>query len=387
MKLKGIYYFSQRTKHLMVVAITILPIFSLMLVVSMTSFLPLFESMDKIVTVGYGQMRPLKSLQIALLKAVMPPNDHLIHGAEQEQNEWKRLKTEVDNAFRAAIESNAPDSRKIILKDLRKQWIDMAKKGDMLFLEAPGVLSRTAADEMERFDSSIERIVQQIRLQIDVMETTISGEYMLIEQRKWHGIIISLGAILLGMLLGVGGSVWLTRSRKKIINRSLIDSLTGIYNRRGLEQAFGRLNKCCLTNPPIGYSMLMMDIDKFKSINDRFGHDVGDLALKALAENTRTMIRSKDVFGRFGGEEFLLVLPETTSTEAYVLAERIREGIAAASIDLPGRREPLTITVSIGCATASTGSSGVEAVLKAADEAMYQAKASGRNQVVCKASV
>ena len=387
MNFKGIYYFSQRTKHLMVVAITILPIFSLMLVVSMTSFLPLFESMDKIVTVGYSQMRPLQSLQIALLKAVMPPNDHLIHGAEQEKKEWNRLKTEVNNAFRTAIESNVLDSRQIRLKELRKQWIDMAKTGDMLFLEAPGVLSRTAAEEMERFDSGIEQIVHQIRLQIDVMETNISGEYMLIEQRKWHGIIISLGAILLGMLLGVGGSVWLTRSRKKIINLSLIDSLTGIYNRRGLEQAFDRLNRHCLADPPIGFSMLMMDIDKFKSINDRFGHDAGDMALKALAENTRTMIRSKDVFGRFGGEEFLLVLPETTSTEAHVLAERIREGIAAALIDLPGLSEPLTITVSIGCATVSTGSRDVEAVLKAADKAMYQAKANGRNQVVCKASV
>ncbi|WP_419659172.1 GGDEF domain-containing protein [Desulfosarcina variabilis] len=179
----------------------------------------------------------------------------------------------------------------------------MARTGDMLFLEAPGILNRTAADEMERFDGGIKQIVHQIRLQINVMESNISGEYMLIEQRKWHGIIISMGSILLGMLLGMGGSVWLTRSRKKIINLSLIDSLTGIYNRRGLEQAFGRLNKYCLMNPPIGFSMLMMGIDKFKSINDRFGHDVGDMALKAFAENTRTMIRSKDVFDRFGGEK------------------------------------------------------------------------------------
>lgn len=204
LNLKGIHYFSQRKKHLMVVAITILPILSLMLIVSMTSFLPLFESMDKIVTVGYGQMRPLQYLQIALLKAVMPPNDHQIHGAEQEKNVWNRLKTEVNNAFRTAIESTGLDSRKNMLENLQKQWVDLAKTGDMLFLETPGVLSRTAADEMERFDSGVEQIVHQIRLQIDVMETNISGEYMLIEQRKWHGIIISLGAILLGMLLGVG---------------------------------------------------------------------------------------------------------------------------------------------------------------------------------------
>ena len=379
------YYFSQRTKHLIVVAITLMPVLSFMLIASMTSFRPLFKSMERIVYVGYGHLRPLHYLQTALLRAAMPPHDYLSHRNGSEKIEWKRFKTVVEDAFDDAIGSSDSESNRQALNHLRDRWSDIRVQGDMLFPGQSGIAGQGQADMMDKFDASIAQLSDQIRLQIQAMDDSISSEYFLIEKRKQHGIIIFFSAVSLGLILGVCGSILLTRSRKKIVKLSQIDDLTGIYNRRGLEKAFKRLHNYRLANPPVGFSILLMDLDKFKSINDRFGHDVGDLALKALADQTRKMIRSKDVFGRFGGEEFLVLLPETTSEEARILAERIRKGIASAAIELPGQGEAISVTVSIGCAT-SDGSSDVDPVLKAADKAMYQAKANGRNRVVCNGS-
>jgi diguanylate cyclase (GGDEF)-like protein len=127
-------------------------------------------------------------------------------------------------------------------------------------------------------------------------------------------------------------------------------------------------------------SLLLLDIDKFKSINDRFGHDAGDLVLKAVAHICQTTKRQSDVAARTGGEEFALLLPETDEATAVVAAERLRKAIQIHTRALPG--ENLKVTVSIGVAGAALGMPVFEAMLKRADEALYEAKRSGRNRVV-----
>ncbi len=168
-----------------------------------------------------------------------------------------------------------------------------------------------------------------------------------------------------------------------LLRESRIDALTGVLNRRALEeQGKAALNLCQRHGQP--FSVMMVDIDRFKAINDQYGHAAGDQVLVAVAEHCRSLIRESDRFGRWGGEEFLALLPETPLADAVALGERMRHAVAAA--EFPVGELVLSTTISIGVdgavVPASTDTSVAWASLvKAADEAMYRAKAAGRNRV------
>jgi diguanylate cyclase (GGDEF)-like protein len=124
--------------------------------------------------------------------------------------------------------------------------------------------------------------------------------------------------------------------------------------------------------------MLMIDIDHFKLVNDRYGHAAGDDAIASIAATCRESKRAADIVGRLGGEEFAILLPETDQVQARVLAERIREKVAGHSLSTQGVE--FSMTISVGIAAASADMSGADALLRAADRALYQAKADGRNR-------
>ena len=158
------------------------------------------------------------------------------------------------------------------------------------------------------------------------------------------------------------------------------DALTSLYNRRHFKSlAHAEWARFQRYGRPL--SLLMLDIDKFKSINDAFGHDVGDLALKAVANVCKSNKRQTDILGRIGGEEFAMLLPETDETAAENAAERLRKSIQDCTRVLPDK--DIQVTVSIGIASATLGMAAFAAMLKRADEALYEAKRSGRNRVVC----
>lgn len=161
------------------------------------------------------------------------------------------------------------------------------------------------------------------------------------------------------------------------------DPLTGALNRRGFEDRTGRLASL---SAQLGQSvtLLMLDIDLFKQVNDRHGHHVGDLVLKALAQLVQRAKRETDVFARLGGEEFCLVLPGTDVPGARVFADRLRRSFETLEIDTG--RSFLSCTMSVGVAYASAsalarGEIDVVDLLHQADEALYDAKRSGRNRV------
>lgn len=158
------------------------------------------------------------------------------------------------------------------------------------------------------------------------------------------------------------------------------DPLTGVNNRRKfLETSERELARCERYNHPL--CLLMLDADHFKSVNDNHGHDVGDKVLKLLSDICMRELRDVDVFGRFGGEEFVAALPETNMETALEVAERLRESLAAAEIPVTGGA-PLKFTVSIGAAERTKNDKSVHDLLNRADGALYQAKESGRNKVV-----
>lgn len=169
------------------------------------------------------------------------------------------------------------------------------------------------------------------------------------------------------------------RLEAELTRQARTDYLTGISSRGYfLEQAEQELASALRYGNPL--TMLMMDIDFFKQVNDIHGHRAGDAVLKKLADVCRETLREADIIGRLGGEEFAILLPQTDKGSAVEAAERLKEALGTAQVPLDGGK-PLSFTVSIGAAALTGGDDSVDALLNRADQALYRAKESGRNRV------
>jgi two-component system cell cycle response regulator len=177
----------------------------------------------------------------------------------------------------------------------------------------------------------------------------------------------------------------LRRNVQLSLEMAITDQLTGLHNRRYMTSHLDNLMKAARRNgKPLAF--LIMDIDYFKSVNDNFGHDVGDEVLCAFAKRLGANTRGIDLACRYGGEEFVVVMPETDPELAYSVAERLRKSIEVTPIDIsraPGR---ISITISIGIAASEGEDDTAEALLRRADQALYSAKRNGRNRVVADAA-
>jgi two-component system cell cycle response regulator len=166
---------------------------------------------------------------------------------------------------------------------------------------------------------------------------------------------------------------------------AVTDQLTGLHNRRymagQLEALMRRANQ---GGEPV--SLLVIDIDHFKKVNDSFGHDVGDEVLAEFAVRLASNVRAIDLPVRLGGEEFVVVMPDTDLEDARRIAERIRLHAAGAPFRVMGGQELLSVTISIGVACSSGSEDSPTALLKRADEAVYEAKSRGRNRVIARAA-
>jgi two-component system cell cycle response regulator len=168
--------------------------------------------------------------------------------------------------------------------------------------------------------------------------------------------------------------------QREMYERTVRDPLTGLYNRAYLLNQIGVLAERSASQG-IGLAVLMLDIDHFKQINDRYGHLAGDDVLRQVAAVIRESTRSEDLVARFGGEEFVVVLPVSVPDLAADRAERIRSNLAERTVMAEGTG--IRVTASIGLAFAPAGRSRNEmALIMTADEALYRAKADGRNRVV-----
>jgi diguanylate cyclase (GGDEF)-like protein len=181
-----------------------------------------------------------------------------------------------------------------------------------------------------------------------------------------------------GRMLTYGNVSDLVRSADEYAELAITDALTGIYNRRHFMTRFeSEWNRYLRYGRPL--SLLMLDIDLFKSVNDRYGHDVGDRVIVHVARLCEAQTRNSDLVARIGGEEFAILLPESDLEEARVVAERLRGTLAEQP--LPDGEQVIAVTISIGVAQADTAMAGLAELSKRADEALYAAKRGGRNRV------
>ncbi len=172
----------------------------------------------------------------------------------------------------------------------------------------------------------------------------------------------------------------LRNSVKASIEMAITDSLTGLYNRRYLETHLTHMIDHYVNRGKV-LSVLAVDVDFFKTINDNHGHDAGDKVLQELAQRLRDHTRSIDLCCRIGGEEFIVVLPNTDTATAEKIGERLRRAVAAKSFVI-GTPAPVPVTISAGIATLSGLDDSLDKLLKRADSAMYQAKREGRNRII-----
>ncbi len=177
----------------------------------------------------------------------------------------------------------------------------------------------------------------------------------------------------------------LRASVAQTIEMAVTDGLTGLHNRRYLDSHLATLFERA-RNRRRPLSLMITDIDRFKAINDTYGHDVGDEVLREFAGRLRKNVRGIDLACRMGGEEFVVVMPDTEGLIAEKVAERIRAQIADTPFLVGGGKGSITVTVSVGVAAMMREADSVEAMLKRADLALYEAKNGGRNRVVAAAA-
>ncbi len=196
--------------------------------------------------------------------------------------------------------------------------------------------------------------------------------------RLEHGDRIQLGTGVILKLVHLDSSD--ERFQHEMFERTVRDAMTGLYNRAYFLNQVGGLGARHETQGN-GLAILMMDVDHFKRINDRYGHIAGDCVLREIALVIRESTRSEDLVARYGGEEFVVALPVSAPDLATERAERIRSGVESRTIR--AGREEIHITISVGLAFGSHGRPRNDlALIEAADQALYQAKADGRNRVV-----
>ncbi len=188
----------------------------------------------------------------------------------------------------------------------------------------------------------------------------------------WVAVLVMFGLILMATLLLIDR---LSVGRRRMSRLAHTDELTQLPNRLATTGALERRLRLALSEDAI--AVLMIDVDHFKSINDEFGHHVGDAVLRETASRMRAALRGQDELGRWGGEEFLAVLFGAGPDEAKLISERLREAVATAPVDCDDER--VIVTVSVGCAL--WNGEQLDALVNRADAALYEAKRGGRNVV------
>ncbi len=172
------------------------------------------------------------------------------------------------------------------------------------------------------------------------------------------------------------------QQRHDLLNKLAgVDSLTGLLNRR----EFFNISESLIFKSKISfdpYALMMLDIDHFKNVNDTYGHDVGDIVLKGVTKAVDEQKRSNDIFGRIGGEEFAIFMPNTVAKDAEILANKICKSVSQLIIDGDGK--PITVTISIGITSDGNRDLTLSEIMKSSDDALYEAKNNGRNRVVAR---
>lgn len=287
--------------------------------------------------------------------------------------DWNQFADVVVNI--QATENMPPDLLRSLqrgLADKPKVVIPVEVAGNSAYRAVIQPLKDAAGRSVGRKVTLVDISPQASTLQAKTLDT-------LTRQSVWVGGMACL--TLLGFFYWLVGKVGrrLERDQQRLRELADHDDLTGLFNHRMHYQRLGEeFARSGRTGQPI--SLLLLDIDHFKQVNDRYGHLAGDLALKTISDLIASTCRAMDIACRYGGEEITVILPETAADAAMIAAERLRQIIEAQAFDFEDNKN-VHITVSIGVATSSERFASATELTGGADRAMYRAKEQGRNRV------
>lgn len=222
-------------------------------------------------------------------------------------------------------------------------------------------------------------ILAMMMLLRSVWVVSVPNSHFNLDQVGRDNLILLYVMLVIGVVTNLAAwSVYVMRMVRALRGLARQDALTGLLNRGALGRALQRewLRR---ERSGIGYAVLMVDVDHFKQVNDNFGHAAGDAVLREVARRLGVGRRPLDRLGRYGGEEFVVLLPGIDDSGAATVAERLREAVAATPVLIEG--QAVAVTVSVGVASAASGDTSAEAPVERADMAMYAAKRAGRNRV------
>ncbi len=295
------------------------------------------------------------------------------------------------------------DKHKRIIYSTEAKLIGKEDKNNQRLMNALAGNVDTKLEKKEK----VHDLAEEQLLDVDVVETYVpikiaSGEvlgcfevYVNVthyREKVRYGVFV-MTALLVLVLAGVFGFSYmlirrganqLHQAHEKLESMAKTDALTDIANRghlmvRGQEE-FERLRRYGMKNQPVvTLGCIMIDLDHFKRINDSKGHLAGDQVLRTVAKRLKDSVRPYDVIGRYGGEEFVVLLPDTNLEQSLVVAERIRNSMSGELFDVPGGQIPVTASLGVSCS--NENDKGLNDLLKRADEGLYKAKEAGRNRV------
>jgi diguanylate cyclase (GGDEF)-like protein len=285
----------------------------------------------------------------------------------------RELKVEVFNRFMQAHSGLAPElaigsTLTDLFPELPEQWL-WRRARTVFDLGIPVYTTWEERSYLFRFPLHL-----PIHFYVDLMYQNV----MFVPLRTADDTVARMGIVVYDVTESALAHQALQEARAELLVLSRVDALTRLWNRGYWEERFEEeWQRALRYGGPV--SLVMFDIDHFKRINDTYGHQIGDSAIREVAATLTELSRDVDICGRYGGEEFVVILPDTTREGAHAFCERLRLRIAAISIAVPDR-EPVQFTVSLGAAEFDTHNDSSLQWLQRADKMLYQAKDQGRNQ-------
>ncbi len=422
---------SLRTRFALGLGAVLLPFLVVVVVGQFYLLLRLMGPLEGIVRELTEEMEPVIRMQMLLLEATMPINGYLIHGDPDERRRFAQLRQRVERTFEEiSSERFTLTEERALIGSARAEWAQAQRLGGQLLHLSDPVGNAAAARDIRRFDAHIERamsaldeahgqfhqVIERNLAQIrashtralwsvfaafavtaaaslvtgvalarsvtNPVDTLRQGAARLAEGKLSHRVVIhrndELGELAAAFNAMAGR---LEADQAALKQLATHDGLTGLYNHHTFYVLLGdELARTQRFKRPV--SLLLLDIDHFKRVNDTHGHLAGDAILKGLSELLGHQARAMDRVCRYGGEEITVILPETDPDAAASFAERLRAAVAAQPFDVDAGGAPLRITVSIGVASFPAHADSAQALVAAADAALYTAKRRGRNLVI-----
>ncbi|HSB70113.1 MAG TPA: diguanylate cyclase [Candidatus Methylomirabilis sp.] len=432
MKMPQCLQSSLRNRFLLAMGVMLLPLVVLAVVV-LLALQSTISVIDDVVEEATRELAFVLRLHIQVQRVSLSMHDYLTHGPGDPgaRHRFLQASREADSLFRGvAMAPFALAEERALVRAAQEEWQRSKDIGESLLDPSRRLWETAATQDLSRLDAHIERALGLLNQVHELTQGEMDARLDLAHRVRRRVLFIILAVFALGVAAVILVDTLLARSilrplhaleqgadrigagdlshRVDVLSRdelgqvgrtfnvmaerlaksqsileelSTQDPLTGLYNYRVFHSRLAEEEERSrrYAHP---FSLLMLDIDHFKTINDTHGHLAGDEALRAVAGLIRQEVRPVDLVTRYGGEEFALILPETSSAGALATAERIREIIAAHPIFLTSG-QAVTLTASIGVATYPEAAGSAERLISAADQALYRAKAGGRNQVCC----